>query len=303
MPIFKKDKNKLIPIKEESIKLEKDLQKLAGKNLDTILGLKFISSEFYLHGFRIDTLAFDEESKAFAIIEYKKDKNFSVVDQGFAYLSLMLENKADFILECNEKNNKNLRKEDIDWSQSRVIFVAPFFTNYQRGAINFKDLPIELWEVNKYENNTISFQRINSSERSESINKIYKDKRAERVSREIKVYTEGDHLQKSKEEIRELYENLKERFLNLGKEVEIKPKKKYIGFISRSNFVDVLPQQNQIKLWLNLRKRELEDLKGYARDVSEIGHWGNGDYEIIVDTRTDLDYLMTLIKQAYNKKK
>jgi hypothetical protein len=48
-----------------------------------------------LHELRIDTFAFDNESKAFVIIEYKKDRNFSVVDQGLAYLNLMLNNKDD----------------------------------------------------------------------------------------------------------------------------------------------------------------------------------------------------------------
>ena len=59
-------------------------------------------SEFELRGLRIDTLALDKESKAFVIIEYKRERNFSVVDQGMAYLNLMLNNKSDFILEYNE---------------------------------------------------------------------------------------------------------------------------------------------------------------------------------------------------------
>jgi hypothetical protein len=45
------------------------------------------------------------ESGAFVIIEYKKDRNFSVVDQGVAYLNLMPNNKADFILEYNERSS------------------------------------------------------------------------------------------------------------------------------------------------------------------------------------------------------
>jgi hypothetical protein len=48
-------------------------------------------------------LAYDPQACAFIIIEYKRDKNISVVDQGFTYLSLMLENKADFIVEYNEE--------------------------------------------------------------------------------------------------------------------------------------------------------------------------------------------------------
>jgi hypothetical protein len=79
-----------------------------------------------LKQFRIDTLAFDPEAKSFVIIEYKRDKTFSVIDQGYAYLLLMLNNKADFILECNESQHQSLKRTDVDWSQSKVIFVSPF---------------------------------------------------------------------------------------------------------------------------------------------------------------------------------
>jgi hypothetical protein len=91
-------------------------------------------------------MAYDNETNSFVIIEYKRDKNFSVIDQGYAYLSLMLNNKADFILEYNENQEKTLKRKDVDWSQSRVVFISPSFTSYQKEAINFKDLPIELWE-------------------------------------------------------------------------------------------------------------------------------------------------------------
>ena len=176
MPIFKIEKTKLASIKEKKIDLEKDIQKITEENLETIFGLKFVSSEFALHGFRIDTLAFDEEVKSFVIVEYKRDRSFSVVDQGFAYLALMVNNKSDFILEFNEKTNKNLKREDVDWSQSRVMFLANSFTTYQQNAINFKDLPIELWEVKVFDNDTIYFNQIISSNSQESINKLVKNK-------------------------------------------------------------------------------------------------------------------------------
>jgi len=144
MALFEICKDKLNYIKEEKFKLEKDIQKLTEDNLYDIFGLDFVKSEFALNNFRIDTLAFDKHSNSFVIIEYKRDKSFSVVDQGYAYLSLMLNNKADFILEYNEKMKDNLERKDVDWSQSRVLFLANSFTVYQQNAINFKDLPIEL---------------------------------------------------------------------------------------------------------------------------------------------------------------
>ena len=172
MPIFKIEDKKLVSIKEIIIDLEKDLQKLTENNLESVFGYKFISSEFSLHNFRIDTLAFDEETKSFIIIEYKKDRSFSVIDQGFSYLSLMLNNKADFILEYNEKTKKNFNKDNFDWTQSRILFLANSFTSYQQNAISFRDLPIELWEIKKYDNNTILYNQLRTAESNESI-KMY----------------------------------------------------------------------------------------------------------------------------------
>jgi len=84
-----------------------------------------VKSEFALNNFRINTLTFDKEAKALVIIEYKRDKNFSVIDQDYAYLPLMLDYKANFILEFNKK----LKQNDVDWSQSRVLFVLDFLVN------------------------------------------------------------------------------------------------------------------------------------------------------------------------------
>ena len=83
MAIFKISNQKLEPIDEKKIDLERDIQKLTEQNLETVFGLKHICSEFQLNNLRIDTLAYDEETKSFVIIEYKRDKSFSVVDQGF----------------------------------------------------------------------------------------------------------------------------------------------------------------------------------------------------------------------------
>src|SRR5215204_3973518 len=128
--------------------------------MQTIFGIEFVTSEFELNNLRVDTLGFDKESNSFIIIEYKRDKNFSVIDQGYAYLALLLNNKAEFILKYNENNKAFLRKDNVDWSQSRVIFISPVFTTYQRKAIEFKDLPIELWEIKQYSNNIISLNQL-----------------------------------------------------------------------------------------------------------------------------------------------
>lgn len=290
-------------IKEKPFRLEKEIQELTENNLKTILGLEFVKSEFALNNFRIDTLAFDKEANAFVIIEYKRDKNFSVIDQGYAYLSLMLNNKADFILEFNENLDKTLKRTDVDWSQSRVLFVSPAFTNYQIEAINFKDLPIELWEVKRFENTTVSYEQIQKSGAQESIKTISKaDKTIDNVAKEIKVYSEQEHLKNVSDEIKELYEKFKNAIQNLDN-LEIKPKKKYIAFVAGRNVIDILPQKKALKMWINMRKGELDDSKGITRDVSTTGHWGNGDFEIQVKDDENLEYILSLVKQSIRKNK
>ena len=74
MNLYHQKNNTISSIANEEFKLEKDLQKIVEANLETLFGLAFVSSEFSLGEFRLDTLAYDEENDAFVIIEYKKKK-------------------------------------------------------------------------------------------------------------------------------------------------------------------------------------------------------------------------------------
>ncbi len=108
MLLFTQNKNRLTGLKEKPFKLEKEIQILFENNLESITGLKFIKSEFMIKDKRIDTLAFNPETKAFVIIEYKRERNLTVVDQGFSYLKSMLESKGDFIVEYFETEKQKI---------------------------------------------------------------------------------------------------------------------------------------------------------------------------------------------------
>ena len=124
MEIYFNEKHNLLSVKTIPFRLEKDIQNLVESNLQTLFKLELVKSEFTIDKYRLDTLCFDMESKSFVIIEYKKDKNYSVIDQGFSYLSTVLENKGELILEYQEKLNTRVRKDGIDWSQIRIIFIS-----------------------------------------------------------------------------------------------------------------------------------------------------------------------------------
>lgn len=299
MKIFQNKSGKLVSHKEKPFKLEKEIQKLFESNLQDIMGLEMVKSEFTIKNKRIDTLAFDAKTKAFTIIEYKREKNSSVVDQGFTYLSLMLENKADFIIEYNEKISNPLKREDVDWSQSRVAFVSQSFTDNQILATNFKDLAIELWEVKQYDDNFITINNIKKTQSAESIKPItQQNQEFKRVADEIKVYTEEDNLAIASVEMVELYEKFKSAILNLSDGIEVKPQKYYIAFKKDKNIADLEIQKNSIKIFINKKKGTLDDPRKLMRDVSAIGHRCNGDYQVQVNNDEKLEYIMSLVKQA-----
>ena len=299
MKIFTSKKGQLSQLKQQKFKLEKDIQRLFEENLTLLIGYIFIISEFSIKNSRIDTLAFDPETQAFVIIEYKRQQNSSVVDQGISYLNLMLEYKADFIVEYNEKQKFPLKRNDVDWSQSKVIFVSPAFNDFQIQATNFKDLPIELWEVNRFDNDIITLNIINKSKSAPNIKAVSIEKNEEfSTLKEIKVYQESDHLSDKSDFIQELYEDFKQGILNLDPDIEINTRKLYIAFKKDRNIADIRIQQKNLKIWINLPYGELDDPKNLAKNVSNTGHWGNGDYEITIESTQYLEYIMSLIKQA-----
>lgn len=301
MQLYHQQKSTFSSLKEKPFKLEKDIQKLFESNIEQITGFKFVRTEFSLKNVRFDTLAFDEESKSFVIIEYKRDRNYSVVDQGVSYLNLMLEYKADFIVEYNESCNKNLKRDDVDWSQSKVIFVAPSFTSFQKQSSNFKDLPIELWEIKQFENDIIVINPIKKSSSAPSIKQVQSSPNNTEISnvvKEIVVYDEDRFLQNKSDDIIELYNIYKETILNLSPNIEALPLKWVMMFKTDRKFAYIEIQKKNLKLWINLKKGQLDDSKGLARDVSSVGHAGNGDYELTITDTENLEYIMSLVKQA-----
>lgn len=267
-------------------------------NLQELLNLELVKSEFVVEKYRIDTLGFDKENKAFVIVEYKRGTSYSVIDQGYSYLSTILNNKAELILEYNERMNKTLKRDEIDWSQTRIIFISQGFSKFQKDSLNFKDLPIELYEIKRYMGDIISFETVKGRDNAESINTISsKSEEINQVSKEIKKYTLDDHYTNSNENIIELYKLFLEKIEDMIPDVEIEPKKLYIAIKSnKKNIIDFRLQKNALKMWLNAKKGTLNDSKNLSKDVSSTGHWGNGDYEISISNDDELEYILSLIK-------
>jgi predicted transport protein len=297
---------KLEVLESTKFDLERDIQSVIEKNTQELFNLQFVKSELTIHNYRIDSLCFDQELKSFVIIEYKKTQSYSVIDQGFTYLSTMLNNKSDFVLEYNETTGSNLKRDEIDWSQSRVIFISPAFSQYQRDSVNFKDIPFELWEVKKFGNDLIGLNQLFSTSK-ESVKGIEKSKDV--VLSEVQVVDEESVLEKTPENIKKIYEELKDG-MSLWGDVSFKSKQNYISVL-RGNKVKIYlnPQKNQLKIDM-LRKVDftgnvksvptnftLDDPKKmftlFENQYKEL-------YTLSIKDTKNIDYILLMMKQKFD---
>ncbi len=110
-----------------------------------------------------------------------------------------------------------------------------------------------------------------------------------------------DHFDHLKGDMLDLYQALKKRILNIDSSVKEECKKLYIAFKSSTNFVDIVPQKSRLRLSLNVDFPDITDPKGLCKDVSELGRWGNGEVEVGISNIGELDDVMELIQQAFDK--
>ncbi|HWB39458.1 MAG TPA: DUF5655 domain-containing protein [Candidatus Saccharimonadales bacterium] len=307
MALFSIKGGELKPIKEEKFKLEHDLQSLTEHNLQQIFGLQFVTTEFERKNLRIDTLAFDPETNAFVVIEYKRDRSSSVVDQGFAYLALLLNNKAEFVLEYNERTGKRLQRDSVDWTQSRVLFLANSFTLHQQQAINFRDLPIELWEAKQYDNGTILYNELKAQDTSESIKTVSKSRTIQKVSSEVKVYTVADHFTLNRAVTLPLYESLRDKLLSMEPTLQENPRGAYIGMSLGDNgsntIVYIHSQVGKLRLHIpRIRPEDVSDpLHKLRYDKGSFERKNTHESILTVESDEDVDYVVTILRQLQQK--
>ncbi|WP_100953890.1 DUF262 and DUF1524 domain-containing protein [Helicobacter pylori] len=121
----------------------------------------------------------------------------------------------------------------------------------------------------------------------------YKPKKEKKVY-DLSSYKFGSHS-------RELFDTLRKEIKALDERITEKFNQDYISYIFNTNFVDIVPQKNGLKLYLNMKFHELQDEKNLASDMTNKGHLGNGDIEVKLETKEDIPYCLGLIKQALEK--
>jgi predicted transport protein len=280
------------------------LQKLIEKNLDTLLGIRFLKTEQTTgktHGGRIDSLGLDENNCP-VIIEYKRSTSENVINQGLYYMDWMMDHQADFTLLVMAVLGKDAA-ESIDWSEPRLVCIAADFTKYDAYAVQQISRNIELIRYRLFNNELLLLESAGAASTSNSRAAGAKGKSTKVVVEKVKSST-GDktYLEcyaSMSDPLRLLFESLEDFILSLGDDVLKKELKLYVAYKRLKNFTSVVIQKNRLVLYLNLKPAKLSAIPAMARDVSQSGHWGTGDLEMVLSTVDDLDAAKPYISMAY----
>lgn len=295
MPLFSVEKDKVKLERLQQFKTEKELQYLVEKNLAIIFNCRYVATEFPTgpkHAGRIDTLALSEDGNP-VIIEYKKVESSDLINQSLFYLSWLSDHRCDFELAAS----KELGKTEIDWSEIRVICIAPGYKKYDLHAVQMMGANIELWQYKLFENGNLYLEEIfrRQSAGSEYVESSATGKNPKMVAAGKKAaltratgnYTIENHIEKSGKML-PLFQELQSFILSLSDSIEEVPKKLYIAYKVAQNFVCIEVRPSRLTLYLKLDPGEIE-IRENMRDVTNIGHYGTGNLEISIENTEQLE--------------
>jgi len=303
--IFKINENSARELKSSSIALEKSLQNYIEQNLETLLGIKFLASEYSTgktHQGRIDTLGIDENNSP-VIIEYKRALNENVINQGLYYMNWLLDHKAEFKLKVMETIEPKLVKE-IEWSSPRLICIAGDFTKYDAHAIQQINSNIELIRYKKYEEDLLLLDLVSATtvQDASTLKPPYKEQDKKNSKKKSAVKTVTKYIKQSDKQVQDRYEAVKSFIEALGDDVQCKVLKHYVAFKRIKTFacVEVHPQNKKILIYVTVDPDKINIESGFTRDMRNIGHNGTGDLEITITSYEDLEKAKYLIQQSYD---
>ena len=277
-------------------------------NLGPVFNCRFVASEFStgaVHAGRIDTLALSEDCNP-VIIEYKKVESSELINQSLFYLYWIRDHRGDFEIAARQTLGTDA---EVDWSDIRVICIAPNFKKYDIHAVQVMGANIELWKYRLFENETLYLeevfqQTVSASPTLSSDGKnpvmVAAGKKAA-LTRATATYTFEEHLEGKPEHVKRLVLAVQEYIMDLDTAFEEAPKKHYIAYRISQNIACVEVQKRRLLIYLKLDPAAISPLPPNARDVSEIGHYGTGDLELALATENDVEAAKPLIEMAYQR--
>lgn len=279
--------------------LEKSLQTLFEANLEALLGVRFLASEFVTNeGGRMDTLGIDENN-APVVIEYKRSSNENVINQGLFYLDWLMSHRKDFEWLVMERLGKEIA-DKVDWSGSRLICVAGDFGKYDEHAVKQMNRTIALVRYRRYGDDLLLLEQLTATTAKSNISQVTTPV-APVLGKKYKTITQ--YLAEAPPAVLDLYHAVLAYLEALGDDVQIKTTDQYVAFRRMKNIacVEVRNQLGKLLVYLRVNPDTISLESGFSRDVRGIGHYGTGDLELTIQSTADIEKAKPFFEAAYQQ--
>lgn len=279
-----------------SAPLERGLQTLFESNLEALLGVRFLASEFVTtHGGRMDTLGIDENGYP-VIIEYKRDRSENVINQGLFYLDWLMDHRGDFEILVRDRFGKESAAQ-IEWSAPRLICVAADFTKYDTHAVKQMSRNISLIRYKRFGDDLLLLEQLTEVSAAPAL--VVDPETGQ--AKVTKYKTVSEMISDAGTELTNLYSDVETYLMGLGDDVTKKVLKNYFAFRRIKNFacVEVKTSLDVVRLYLKIYPGSIQLEDGFTRDVRHVGHFGTGDLEVTLRSHADLERAKPLIDQSY----
>ncbi len=308
--LFRLTQGQVIELQGDASDLEKPLQTLIEANLETLLGIRFLATEYSTgktHGGRIDSLGLDENHCP-VILEYKRSVGENVINQGLFYLDWLMDHQAEFKLLVMDKLDKAAAGA-IDWSAPRLVCIAADFTKYDGHAVQQINRNIELIRYRRFGEDLLLFELANATSApdakssSSKIGKLAKDAKAAAATGSDRPVgpdrSYADILATLPKPLLLVLQSLEDYMFSLGDDVQRKELRLYTAFKRLKNFATVVLQRHRLLLYLHVDPSAGAAGLANARNVADMGHWGTGDLELALSSQNDFDAAKPFIVAAY----
>ncbi|MET9664988.1 endonuclease NucS domain-containing protein [Streptomyces sp. NPDC006475] len=269
---------------------EADMQDLIEAHMETMLGVRFLASEYRTgpaHGGRIDSLGLDENG-APVIVEYKRGTDAGVINQGLFYLSWLMDHRAEFGHLVRDRLGATAAAQVL-WSAPRLICVAGDFTRYDVHAVREHRRSIDLVRYRYFGTEHLGLETVASVTGLA----VVPGAARRRAPETVRVLTADGAMA-------ELAAAVDEVLLGLGDGIIRVQRKQYLAYQRLRNFACVCPpQQTKLLVYLKADPKSVDLVPGFTRDVTGLGHHGTGDLELQLRTERDLERAKDLLRLSY----
>ena len=273
---------------------EKELQAFFECNLDVLLGIRFVASEFSTggkHGGRIDTLGLDTEGNP-AIVEYKWEKSASVITQGLFYREWLLDHRGDFEIAVQKTLGAAAK---VNWDSPRVVIVASTYTKYDSSAVNQLPGAIELLRYQRYEDGIVVVEDL----KEPLTTKVTAPTPAKSIATGpggSEPFGLDHHLAKTTSKAREAFLELRPVILGLYGVEEKAQQKSQITYRAARSFAAFAFRKNNVQVLLKGGEM-VDDPDGRLKDIRSYG-WGY-PWSCDLQSLHDVEPVLAFVKSAY----